>query len=366
MTSLRVGVPAWTFVAGGMGGTETYAAQLLAALSRRSDVEVTTFVNPSARDVLPSSRELLEISLPSGGSTRDRLALAARGLLPPTGTREALRGCDVLHYPFSVPVPRVRRRPWVVTLHDVQHLDLPRLFGRGERTYRRLAYDLPARRATAVVTVSEFCRERIVERLGVDPARVHVVPHGVVLPPREPGPPPRREPLVLYPARAWPHKNHARLLQAFALARRTRSDLRLVLTGGGGEALGPLPAGVEHRGVVPASELAELYRLAGVLVFPSQYEGFGLPVLEALAHGCPVAASDLPALREVGGDLVEWFDPDDPADIARALLEALARGEGDGEGAVATQARVAQAAAFSWHRSAEQHVDVYRSACTSG
>lgn len=366
MTSLRVGVPAWTFVAGGMGGTETYAAQLLAALARRPDVEVTTFVNPTGHGVLPSSREVLEAALPSSGSSRDRLALAARGLVPPAGTREALRACDVLHYPFSVPVPRVRQRPWVVTLHDVQHLDLPHLFSRAERAYRHLAYDLPARRATAVVTVSEFCRDRIVDRLGVDPERIHVVPHGVVAPCQEASPPLRREPLVLYPARAWPHKNHARLLHAFALVRRTRPDVRLVLTGGGGEALGPLPEGVEHRGLVPASELADLYRRAGALVFPTRYEGFGLPVLEALAHGCPVAASDLPALREVGGDLVEWFDPDDPVDIARAVLEVLEQGDADTARARTTADRVERAAAFSWARSAAQHVDVYRTAVARG
>ena len=137
--------------------------------------------------------------------------------------------------------------------------------------------------------ISEFVRERVIERLALDPDHVHAVWLGVDHERFTPAPHVEREPLLLYPARPWPHKNHARLFEAFALIRRTRPDLRLVLTGVGHDAA-TLPVGVEARSV-SGGELIELYRRAACLVFPSLYEGFGLPPIEAMACGCPVAAA---------------------------------------------------------------------------
>ena len=123
-----------------------------------------------------------------------------------------------------------------------------------------------------------------------------------------------REPFLLYPARNWPHKNHERLFHAFALLRRVRPDLRLVLTGGGHSA--SPPKGVEVHGHVTPEELVSLYRRASALVFPSLYEGFGQPPLEAMACGCPVASSNAGSLPEICGDAARLFDPEDVSAIA--------------------------------------------------
>jgi len=123
--------------------------------------------------------------------------------------------------------------------------------------------------------------------------------------------------------------------------------LRLLLTG----YEGPAPEGVESLGRVPHDELVDLYRRASALVFPSRYEGFGQPVLEALACACPVACSDLPPLREVAGDAAVYFDPDDPESIAAGVREAIARGGASGP---------ARAAQFSWDETARRHDAVYR------
>src|SRR6185312_3129414 len=112
------------------------------------------------------------------------------------------------------------------------------------------------------------------------------------------------------------------LFEAFALLRRSRPGLRLVLTGGG--TFPGLPEGVEARGLVPADELVSLLRRASALVFPSLYEGFGQPPLEAMACGCPVACSDIASLPEVVGDAARLFDPHDPAAIAAAVEDVLA------------------------------------------
>src|SRR5262249_43160519 len=261
---------------------------------------------------------------------------------------------DAVHYPLTVPSPRVDA-PTIVTLHDVQHRDLPEFFGPARRSFRRLAYDRAAQSAAAVIVTSEFVRGRAVDALGLDSSRIHVVPLGIdhtVFRPASEEP----EPIVLYPARPWPHKNHARLLKAFAALRETRPQLRLVLTGGGLERLEPLPEGVENLGAVPASQLASLYRRAACLVYPSLYEGFGIPPLEAMACGCPVAASNAGAIPEVCGDAAVLFDATDVEAMAAAMLEADTRRD------ELRERGLARAAAFTWDEAARKHEDVYREA----
>jgi glycosyltransferase involved in cell wall biosynthesis len=238
-----------------------------------------------------------------------------------------------------------------VTLHDVQHLDLPAMFPRGELLFRKLAWHRSVRGADRVIVISEFVRDRAIERLALDPARLRVVPLGLDHALLRPGAG-EREPFLLYPARNWPHKNHERLFAAFALVRRERPELRLVLTGGG-EA-GARPEGVETRGHVAFTELVALMQRAAALVFPSLYEGFGLPPLEAMACGCPVASSNAAALPETVGDAARLFDPHDPRAIADAVLDVLADPE-------PWSARgLARAAAFSWDATARATETVYR------
>ncbi|HET8813273.1 MAG TPA: glycosyltransferase, partial [Gaiella sp.] len=139
---------------------------------------------------------------------------------------------------------------------------------------------------------------------------------------------------------------------AFAGLRHERPELRLVLTGVGHDAA-RLPAGVESLGGVPTSELVSLYRRAAALVFPSLYEGFGLPPLEALACGCPVASSDAGSLPEVLDDAAVLFDPEDPSAIAAGVAEVLDRA---GELSALGPPR---AAAFTWEATARAHDEVY-------
>jgi glycosyltransferase involved in cell wall biosynthesis len=266
--------------------------------------------------------------------------------------RRELRGIDAIHYPLTVTIPQAKA-PAIVTLHDLQHRDLPGLFSVPQRVFRRRAYDGAVAKAEAVIVPSEFVRRRALEGLELDAKRVHVIPHGVDHTLFAPSDEPRR-PFLLYPARAWPHKNHARLFEAFALLRAEIPELRLVLTGGGLESLQPLPEGVDALGQVPVEELASLYRTAACLVFPSLYEGFGLPLLEAMAAGCPIAASNAGAIAEVCGDAALLFDPEDVDAIANGVRDALALADDLHERGIA------RAAGFSWEESARRHEDVYR------
>lgn len=348
---LRIVLPIVTYVPGGMGGSETYLRELIGELGRREELVVHTVVSRAASGVLEGAEEVVASRVTGGGRTRERLRTLAQARLLTPAARRLLGKADVVHYPLTVPVPPVKRA-WVHTLLDVQHLDLPDMFTSAERLYRAIAYDRSARHAGRVITISEFSKGRIVERLGVQPDRVVVAHLGVNALDFSPytGP---RDPFVYYPAAAWPHKNHRRLIKAVEILRRDQPDLRLVLTGANRELLGHLPDWVEHRGFVSGDEIRRLYHSAGCMAFPSMYEGFGLPPLEAMASGCPVAAARAGSLPEICGDGATMFDPFDPADIARAIGNVLSPATNRiDEG-------LAQARKFTWSRCAETHVATY-------
>ncbi|HVU79675.1 MAG TPA: glycosyltransferase family 1 protein [Gaiellaceae bacterium] len=337
-----VAIPVLTLVPGVSGGSEIYVRGLCAGLGRVGTHDYEVLAPPVARDAgggLPTT-----VAEGYGGN---RLLAMARGAVSPRYAR-LIGDADVVHYPLTVPIPRTGK-PSVVTLHDVQHRDLPRLFSRAERAYRSLAYDRAARRADRVIVISEFVRDRAIEALGLDPELARVVPlgvdHDVLVPGRGP-----REPFLLYPARAWPHKNHETLFEAFALVRRTHPELRLVLTG---DDFPSVPDGVEARGRVARAELVRLMQTASALVFPSLYEGFGLPPLEAMACGCPVACSGVAALPEVVGDAARLFDPRDAASIAGAVNDVLA------DPAPWIERGLVRAERFSWDETARATDAVY-------
>lgn len=350
----RVGLSMLTFVPGGMGGSETYARELSTRLAHSPRVDAVAIVPEGATGALGDIVERPVAGIVPSGTTAGRLGTIARGTLRASSIRRLMSDRSVIHYPFTIPVPTAPRGvPTVVTLHDVQHLDLPHLFSRAELAFRRRYYEEASRRADVVVTVSEFARERILHQLPtLRPDRVVVAPLGVDTTAYLPHPG-ERDPFVLYPARAWSHKNHARLVEAMALVRRTRPEIRLVLTGGALDTLGALPDWVDRRGLVSGEELRELYRHASVVAFPSLYEGFGMPPLEAMASGAPVAAARSGSLPEVVGDAAVLFDPNDVDSIAAGIVTALARGH------ELYLPGLERAASFTWDRCVDVHLAVY-------
>jgi glycosyltransferase involved in cell wall biosynthesis len=291
---------------------------------------------------------------------------------PGRAARDVPDGLDLVHYPVTVPIPRTSL-PRVTTVYDMQHHDLPQFFSRGERAYRRWAYDDAARSADVVVTTSAWSRQRLVELLGLAPERVEVVHMGVDLErySTKPGPLDERLPdelglperFLIYPANIWPHKNHELLVEA--LARADDADLGLVLTGRDFGRLGRLAAhaerlGVGHRvrhlGFVERDAVPVLYRLAVGMVFPSLYEGFGAPPVEAMACGCPVAASARGSLAEVCGGAVLKIEPESVDSISDAI-DRLS-GDADLRERLAA-AGLARAREFSWAATAKHHTAIY-------
>ena len=342
-----------TLVRGGMGGSETYARELIAQLVGSDRVDAYTLVPQAAAGFSAALPERVVPHLNGGASTLDRVSTLVSASLRGSSIRTLMADSDVVHFPFTVPVPAPPKgRGFVQTLFDVQHLDLPELFSPAELAFRKRYYEGAAERADAVITISEFARQQILHHLSIEPSRVHVASLGVNADDFEPfaG---QRKPFVLYPARGWAHKNHARLILAMELVRVQHPKFTLVLTGGALDSLGELPHWVDRKGLVSLEELRELYRCASVMAFPSLYEGFGLPPLEAMASGCPVAAADSGSLPEVVGDAAVTFDASDVDSIAEGILAAIDHGSDFYE------AGLAQARRFTWRRCAEVHLEVY-------
>lgn len=354
-----IGISLLTLVPGVVGGSERYARELCRALSRVGELDYLVFVPKIAEgagDGLPSRTVR---SYRAARSMPGRIAAMSLAAAVPWPLRRELHldRLDAIHFPLSVMLPPVDRPPAATTVLDLQHEFLPGFFSRSELAYRRLVYGWTVRRSRIVITISEHARQTLIERLGLPPERVRAIHLAVDLERFSPAGG-QREDFLLYPANRWPHKNHPRLFEAFELLRRERPDLRLVLTGAGHDRE-PLPDRVEARGFVSADELVGLYRRAAALVFPSLYEGFGQPPLEAMACGCPVAVSNSTSLPEVCGDAAAYFDPLSPEDIARAVGELLA------EPADHVERGLRRAARFTWDECARRHEAVYRELASS-
>jgi glycosyltransferase involved in cell wall biosynthesis len=262
----------------------------------------------------------------------------------PAAVRRRAKGLDVLHCttfrgPVRSPVPTV------LTVHDLAILRAPESFPRWHRLYGAAGLRRVLRAADAIVAVSEFTRREVVELAGVPEERVRVAPNGVD-PVFTPDGPRAEGDYVLAVGTLEPRKNLERAVDA---AREAGVELRVVGARGWG--------GVDVDGWVgeiPDSELAALYRGARSVLYPSLYEGFGLPVLEAMACGAPVVTSLDTAMAEIVGEAAVLVDPLDVSAIAAGILAADARRE------ELARAGAERAREFTWQRSADAVVELWR------
>ena len=279
------------------------------------------------------------------------MSLAARRPQPLRRELELDR-LDAIHFPLSVMLPPVDRPPAVTTVLDLQHEEHPEFFGRAELAYRKVVYGWTIRRSQIVITISEHARRTLIERYGLAPERVRAIHLGVDHDVFTPSDTVSRGEFLLYPARPWRHKNHARLFEAFARLRAS------------GRSCGSCSrAKATSARCRPASRRAAASRAtsssSSTAARPRSSSrrstrDSGCPSLEAMACGCPVACSNATSLPEVAGDAARLFDPRDADEIAAAVADVL----DDPEPWIARG--LERAKRFTWDACARAHDEVYR------
>ncbi len=349
------------------GGIGTYTKQLLAGICQSPDgFEVRAIARQrDAKLVAQWCPQVKVVNMPTY-TLGEQLAVPW-----------ATRGADLLHIPHYN-APLLHRGKLVVSILDLIHITDP-VYRRSLNSwaYARPMLNLAARKAAHIVTISEYSKAQIVERLGVPPSKVTTIYCGVNSQFRcvERGEASTavsetlglQAPYLLYVGNLKPHKNVSTLLQAFALLRKRRDiPQRLVILGDDVRWKHPLVEECSRLGIddtayfvpyVSQELLPKVYAAADLFVTPSTIEGFGLPVLEAMACGTPVVCSCAASLPEVGGDAVLYFDPASPDELASTIERVLSSRELQD----ALRAKgLERAKQFTWEESTRKHIELYR------
>lgn len=343
---LRIGINALYLIPGGVGGTEIYLRNLLKALAAIDSVnQYVVFTNrETGRDLVPNQSNFVDAPQPVHASFRHARMLWEQFALPLAVRRRHL---NVLFNPgFTAPL--ACPCPMVTVFHDLQHKRHPEYFRWFDLPFWQFFLWMSVRRSRGIIAVSSATRDDLQRFYRVN---ARVIYHGVEATFFEIAQRRRPRDYLLCVSTLHPHKNIERLLRVYS----RRTDLpKLIVTGMRGFAAQKLetirPASVEFTGWIQREKLYELYRGARGFVYPSTFEGFGMPLLEAMAAGVPLACSDIPVLREVAGNCAIYFDPFDDAAIERALLRLATE-------TIPTEAGRLRAAEFTWEKTARATLD---------
>jgi glycosyltransferase involved in cell wall biosynthesis len=352
MRPLRIGVNALYLIPGGVGGTEIYLRHLLGALAEIDDAnEYLIFTNrETGAGLAPARPNFAVVQQPVRASFRPARIIWEQALLP---AAVAVRHIDVLLNPgFTAPL--VCGCPQVTVFHDMQHKRHPENFRWFDLPFWRLLLFWSAHLSRLLIADSEATRDDLNRFYRLAAGKIRVVPLGVDAKffdiTRAPSP----DRFLLSVSTLHPHKNFDRLLRAFAEFRRARPEYRLVIAGLRGfeteklerfrNELG-LDDTVEFTGWIPRENLYALYARADAFIYPSTFEGFGLPVLEALAAGVPTACSRIEPLASTVGAAALQFDPESDLELHQAMIRLTSEEQLRNELASVGPQR---AAMFSW------------------
>jgi glycosyltransferase involved in cell wall biosynthesis len=358
-------------------GAHWFWTRVIPEMAKRleSGEELHLLVSPKSRHLHQDyGPNVFHITYPWSNEQRYLRTLSEHVYSP---LRLPLSGIDVFNS-LMAPVVAVPRSSLVIHMKTMHAFTAPEALPPMSRLYRRMSYPRSARVADAIIINSESLRAEIEQYLEVDPrklklineavdhdlfkpgdaaqARAQVARHGIT------------KPFVLFVSSLWPYKNCEGLLRAWALGRGELGGRQLAIVGGGTDekyiaSLHSLAAELDIAsdvvfvGKVPLDETVNFYRAADVFVYPSLNETFGLPILEAMACGCPVVTSDLSAMPETAGGAAVLSDPKEPASIAQAILEAVGPGRDH-----LRELGLKRANEFTWAATAASTLDVYREA----
>jgi glycosyltransferase involved in cell wall biosynthesis len=364
--SVRIGVNALYLIPGGVGGTEIYLRNLLAALAA-ADSRNTYFVltNRETTDLVPAAENMHAVPQRVRAANRPARIAWEQTVVPMLARKH---GLDVLLNP-GFTAPFVCPCPQVTVFHDLQHKRHPEHFRWFDLPFWNLLLYGSAHRSARLIAVSEATRQDLLRYYARDAC---VIPHGVEQPIFDIAAQRSPVPFILCVSTLHPHKGIGDLLGGFAKFRAGNPRFRLVLAGMRGFATGSvtdriaalrLSDAVEVTGWIPREQLYERYRQAWAFVYPSTFEGFGMPVVEAMAAGVPLACSDIEPLRTIARDAAVWFAPGDEG----AICDALRRITSDEDlRARLVAAGAGRAAQFTWPSAAARTRAVLEETAAAG
>lgn len=351
-----------------VGGVSRYVNSILQGLCGEAQFAVKSFTTKSASkfDVAPPNFPGHHVMDVAPLLWRLGLTLAPRM----ASKHYALPEHDVLWVPVpTTPAPVARNAARILTVHDLAPLARPDLFPLHLSSRWRIYLRSQLALADQIIVPSRFTAAELEQHCGVDRQRISVIPHGTCIDGRASTLPPRSKSdfSVLYLGPLSRKKGSATLLEAFERFLDHRHDARLIIVGNliddPGSRIAELLSHsrlkhqVSLRARVTEAELVELYRSCSVVICPSIYEGFGLPILEAMAYGLPVIASRIPPFQEAGGDAARYFDPECPEDLAAQIVWTHDNAE-----AVVQQVEAGRkhVSSFTWEQSVRSHIEVFR------
>ena len=371
MTSLAVHIDQLFFSA--PGGIGTYIRELVPALARQDpSLDIKLFHARFGADARPEPwvRDYWVEELPAGiRSLYPRWDLTARPPLPAT-----LAATDVLHVPMPAAIPPAGQdQRLVVTVHDLAFELFPNMFLTAWRYLYKLGLRAAVKRADAIITPSRNTAEDLLSRTKVNPSKLHVVPQAPSLSQGDSDPDEAlarlkiTRPYLLFVGTLEPRKNLVRLVRAYRRVAATGLPHALVLAGPLGWHQQALlreialagPGEIVMTGALPTEDLDAVFRGAAAFAYVSLYEGFGLPIIEAMARGIPVIASNSSSMPEVSGDAALAVDPRSVRGISQAIEQVLTD---DGLGERLARAGLDRAARFSWDETARLTLQVYEKA----
>ncbi len=365
--SLRIGVNALFLIPGGVGGTEIYLRHLLAAIARQPRThEYVIFTNRETTDLVPDHPQFREVRTGVRAESRPARILYEQFRLP---FRVREQKIDVL-FNAGQTAPLPIAAPNCTFIFDMQHRRHPEFFKTADLLATRLLLQASQSWSRTIATISEASRQDLhrIYRLPLD--RITAAEPGIdddIVNLRRA---PTDEPFILYVSTLHPHKNHKTLLDAFTRFRAKHPEYRMVFAGMHGfhhEAVQQriqrlnLEDAVTITGWIAREDILDLYRRARIAVFPSRFEGFGIPVLEAMTAGIPLVTSNVPPMSDAAGDAALLAGPDAAGEWAEALDKFASDANLRADFAARGRAR---AALFSWDRSAAAVLDAIEKAAS--
>ena len=361
---MRIGVNLLKLVPGEIGGMEHYVRNLIHHVSARGGHDLFLYLNANNADTFSEMPNVTKIVLFDDGDVVRQIHHSVQAL-----------SLDLWFCPLLVMEPHEMPIPVVVNIPDVQHVYFPEFFPKHVLDWRREQYPYTLTHSAAVITLSDHAKNTILQSYPVDPGKVTAIWLDASSHFSEPYDPAVHADIAarynlpqgyaLFPGKTWPHKNHIVLLRAAAYLRDVhRVKIPLVFTGGEDHHQQVLNAYIQHAGLsdqvrflgyVPQHEMPYLYRSAGFLAFPSLYEGFGIPLVEAMKSGTPILCTNCASIPEVVGDAALYFDPNDPVDLAKKILHL----RDEGVRRMLAEKGAERGRLFSWERTCVATLHVF-------